>query len=52
MREYEDQFRKKGATLAAIGLGDFQYATFFREKTHIIFRFWWMKTAKPIAHWS
>ena len=37
MREYEDKFRKKGATLAAIGLGDFTYARFFREKTHISF---------------
>ena len=37
MREYEDQFRKKGATLSAIGLGDFTYARFFREKTHISF---------------
>jgi AhpC/TSA antioxidant enzyme len=37
LREYEDQFRKRGATLAAIGLGDFTYARFFREKAHISF---------------
>lgn len=37
MREFEDEFRKKGARLAAVGLGDFSYAKFFREKTGIKF---------------
>ena len=37
MREFEDEFRKKGARLAAVGLGDFSYAKFFREKTGIDF---------------
>ena len=37
MREFEDEFRKKGASLAAVGLGDFSYAKFFREKSGIRF---------------
>ena len=37
MREFEDEFRKKGASLAAVGLGDENYARFFREKTGIKF---------------
>jgi len=35
--EFEDEFRKKGASLAAVGLGDENYARFFREKTGIKF---------------
>jgi hypothetical protein len=37
LREFEDEFRKKGARLAAVGLGDFSYAKFFRQKTGIKF---------------
>jgi len=37
VREFEDEFRKKGASLAAVGLGDENYARFFREKTGITF---------------
>ena len=37
MREHEEGFRKKGARLAAIGLGDFSYAQHFREETGITF---------------
>lgn len=37
MRAFEDEFHKKGARLAAVGLGDFSYAKFFREKTGIDF---------------
>jgi alkyl-hydroperoxide reductase/thiol specific antioxidant family protein len=37
LREHEDEFRRKGARLAAVGLGDFKYARFFREKTGIPF---------------
>jgi hypothetical protein len=37
LREFEDAFRKKGASLAAVGLGDEKYARFFREKTGIKF---------------
>jgi len=37
LREFEDEFKKKGARLAAVGLGDFTYAKFFREKTGIKF---------------
>ena len=37
MRDFEEQFRNKGARLAAVGLGDFKYAKFFREKTGIKF---------------
>ena len=37
MREHEQTFRKKGAKLAAIGLGDRHYARMFREETGITF---------------
>ena len=37
MREHEQEFRSKGANLAAIGLGDANYARLFREETGITF---------------
>jgi alkyl-hydroperoxide reductase/thiol specific antioxidant family protein len=37
LRDFEDEFRRKGARLAAVGLGDFNYARLFREKTGIKF---------------
>jgi hypothetical protein len=37
LRAFEEDFRKKGASLAAVGLGDMSYAKFFREKTGIDF---------------
>jgi hypothetical protein len=37
LREREQAFRGKGATLAAIGLGDSYYARQFREETGISF---------------
>lgn len=37
MREFEQQFRSKGAQIAVVGLGDVTYARFFREKTGIQF---------------
>ena len=37
MREHEQEFRQKGAHLAAIGLGDANYARLFREETGIQF---------------
>ena len=37
MREHESEFREKGARLAAIGLGDLNYARAFREDTGITF---------------
>ena len=37
MREHESAFRDAGARLAAVGLGDRQYARFFREETGITF---------------
>ncbi|HEV3374694.1 MAG TPA: peroxiredoxin-like family protein [Candidatus Acidoferrum sp.] len=37
MREREQAFRDKRATLAAIGLGDRHYACVFREETGITF---------------
>jgi len=37
LRAHEDEFRKAGARLAAIGLGDPQYAQAFREETGIGF---------------
>ena len=37
MREFEAEFKKKGAHLAVVGLGDASYARFFREKTGIQF---------------
>jgi hypothetical protein len=37
LREYEEQFRSKGAKLVAIGLGGTDYARHFREQTGINF---------------
>lgn len=37
MRQHEPEFRSKGAHLAAVGLGDVQYAKAFREETGITF---------------
>jgi AhpC/TSA antioxidant enzyme len=37
LREHEQAFRKKGASLVAIGLGDAAYARHFREDTGIAF---------------
>lgn len=37
MRAHEQEFRAKGAGLAAVGLGDPNYARLFREKTGITF---------------
>jgi hypothetical protein len=37
LREHEQAFRDKGAALAAIGLGDRNYARIFREETGITF---------------
>ena len=37
MREHESKFKAKGATLAAIGLGDARYAAQFRQETGITF---------------
>lgn len=37
MREYENEFREAGASLAAIGLGDLNYARMFREESGIAF---------------
>lgn len=37
MREHEQAFRARGANLAAIGLGDRDYARLFREETGIGF---------------
>ena len=37
MREFEQEFRKKGARLAAVGLGDANYARHFRQQTGITF---------------
>ncbi|HZE22490.1 MAG TPA: peroxiredoxin-like family protein, partial [Blattabacteriaceae bacterium] len=37
MREFEAEFKRKGAHLAVVGLGDATYAKFFREKTGIQF---------------
>jgi len=37
LREHEQAFRDKGASLAAIGLGDTHYARAFREETGIQF---------------
>ncbi len=37
MRDHEQEFRSKGARLAAVGLGDPNYARLFREKTGITF---------------
>jgi hypothetical protein len=37
LRAFEEQFRKRGASLAAIGLGDAYYACEFREEIGIKF---------------
>jgi hypothetical protein len=37
LREHEQAFREQGANLAAIGLGDANYARLFREETGITF---------------
>ena len=37
MRTHEEKFKQAGATLAAIGLGDMNYARAFREETGITF---------------
>jgi hypothetical protein len=37
LRAHEQEFRSKGANLAAIGLGDVNYAKVFREETGITF---------------
>lgn len=37
MREHEEAFKRKGAKLVAIGLGDANYARLFREDTGITF---------------
>jgi hypothetical protein len=37
LREHESKFKQAGATLAAIGLGDMNYARLFREETGITF---------------
>jgi hypothetical protein len=37
LREHHQAFLDKGASLAAIGLGDRNYARFFREETDITF---------------
>ena len=37
MREREDEFKREGAALAAVGLGDMIYARLFRDETGIQF---------------
>lgn len=37
MRENEQEFQRRSAKLAAIGLGDLRYARMFREETEIAF---------------
>jgi hypothetical protein len=37
LREHEQTFRERGANLAAIGLGDANYARLFREEAGITF---------------
>jgi len=37
LREHEQAFRDKGAALAAVGLGDRNYARMFREETGLTF---------------
>ena len=37
MRAHEDEFKRTGAALAAVGLGDLNYARAFREETGINF---------------
>jgi AhpC/TSA antioxidant enzyme len=37
LRDHENEFRNAGATLAAVGLGDLNYARLFREESGIMF---------------
>jgi hypothetical protein len=37
LRKHEDEFKQAGAALAAIGLGDMNYARLFRDETGITF---------------
>jgi peroxiredoxin len=37
LREHEPKFREKGVSLAAIGMGDRNYARLFREESGITF---------------
>lgn len=37
MRDHENKFRERGANLAAVGLGDANYANAFRHETDIRF---------------
>lgn len=37
MRENEQEFRRRGANVAAVGLGDLRYAKLFREEAGISF---------------
>jgi AhpC/TSA antioxidant enzyme len=37
LREHQAEFQRRGANLAAIGLGDMRYARLFREETGITF---------------
>jgi AhpC/TSA antioxidant enzyme len=37
LRNHENEFKQAGATLAAIGLGDMNYARLFRDETGITF---------------
>jgi hypothetical protein len=37
LREHQAEFQRRGANLAAIGLGDLRYARLFREETGITF---------------
>jgi AhpC/TSA antioxidant enzyme len=37
LRAHESKFKQAGATLAAVGLGDLNYARLFREETGITF---------------
>jgi hypothetical protein len=37
LRKHENEFRQAGAALAAIGLGDMNYARLFRDETGIAF---------------
>lgn len=37
MRDHEDEIRKAGASLAAVGLGDRRYAVAFKEESGIAF---------------
>jgi hypothetical protein len=37
LREHESEFKEAGAALAAVGLGDANYARFFRDETGIGF---------------